>query len=133
VVLAAQPAEKAARDGLTIVVEALFAAAEAALLESSLEAAATALAGVRRADPASSRLTFLEAQLARARANTASSATGLRPEASPVDPAAGAAVATTGPTELDGFVAIASARSGVISCSILPATPRATMSRGPQR
>ena len=44
----------------------LFTRAEEALLADSLEAAAAALDHVRRADPASSRLAFLDAQLARA-------------------------------------------------------------------
>ena len=65
-ILALAPADQGARAGVSAVVDALFTRAEEALLADSLEAAAAALDHVRRADPASSRLAFLDAQLARA-------------------------------------------------------------------
>ena len=70
-VLAADPTHEKARDRLPAVVDALFAQAENALLSGSLDAAASALTSVRRAAPTSSRLVFLDAQLARARADAA--------------------------------------------------------------
>ena len=71
VVLAADPTHEKARDRLPAVVDALFTQAENALLSGSLDAAATALANVRKAAPTSGRLAFLDAQLARARADAA--------------------------------------------------------------
>ncbi len=65
-ILALAPSDQAARDGVSSVLDALFTRAEEALLTDSLETAAAALDHVRRADPASSRLAFLQAQLARA-------------------------------------------------------------------
>ena len=70
-VLAAEPTHEKARDRLPAVVDALFAQAENALLSGSVDAAASALANVRRAAPTSGRLVFLDAQLARARADAA--------------------------------------------------------------
>ena len=64
-ILALAPSDQAARDGVSSVLETLFMRAEEALLTDSLETAAAALDHVRRADPASSRLAFLQAQLAR--------------------------------------------------------------------
>jgi TonB family protein len=71
-VLAADPAEPVAREQLGAVVDALFGQAESALLAGSADDAAAALAGIRRADPASSRLQFLEAQIERMRIAAAS-------------------------------------------------------------
>jgi TonB family protein len=73
-ILAADPAEPTARQQLALVSDALFAQAEAALLADNHAGAADALTHVRRADPASARLAFLEAQLERARAATAGAA-----------------------------------------------------------
>lgn len=74
VVLAADPTHEKARDRLPAVVDALFTQAENALLSGSLDAAASALASVRRAAPTSGRLAFLEAQLSRVRADAANAA-----------------------------------------------------------
>ena len=66
-ILAADPLHKLAQERLPVVVDALFTQAESALLDNSLDAAGAILAYLRRADPTSPRLTFLEAQLGRAR------------------------------------------------------------------
>ena len=102
-VLARVPGDQAARDGIASVVNVLFTRAEEALLNDSLEAAAAALDQVRRADPASSRLAFLDAQLTRALAVLA---------APPQTPARSTApaVTATGPTELDSVLTLANAR-----------------------
>ncbi len=60
-ILAADPTVEPARDGLGDVVDALFAQAEAAMLANELERAAATLDSIRRAEPASSRLVFLDA------------------------------------------------------------------------
>jgi TonB family protein len=65
--VAADPTDDGARQQLERLVAALFADAEQALLANRPAAAAAALAAVRRADPQSSRLAFLEAQLERSR------------------------------------------------------------------
>ena len=76
-ILVADPAHAEAGERLGVVLETLFAQAERALLDNAPDEAAAALASVRRADPDSSRLAFLEAQLERARAEqTAVAATG---------------------------------------------------------
>jgi TonB family protein len=67
VILAAEPTETTARAGLGRVIDSLFMQAEEALLADRHDAAAAALEHVRRADPASSRLAFLDTQLERAR------------------------------------------------------------------
>jgi protein TonB len=67
-ILVADPAHAEAGERLGVVLEALFAQAERALLDNAPDVAAAALASVRNADPDSSRLAFLEAQLERARA-----------------------------------------------------------------
>lgn len=94
-ILALVPADQAARAGIAFVQDTLFTGAEEALLAGALEGAASALDQVRRVDPASSRLAFLDAQLARALAV-------------PVVAAAPAAVG--GPTELDSVLSLATAR-----------------------
>ncbi len=99
-ILALAPADQGARAGVSAVVEILFTRAEEALLADSLEAAAAALDHVRRADPASSRLAFLDAQLARALASLAAAA-----PASAAPPRADAS-----PTELDSALSLATAR-----------------------
>jgi len=67
-VLAADPAEATARRQLAAVVDALFGQAETALLAGQIDVAADAIANLRRADPSSGRLQFLEAQLERSSA-----------------------------------------------------------------
>ena len=67
-ILAEHPTDATARQQVDAIVGALYAKAETALLANAYATAAAALADVRRADPASSRLQFLEAQLDRARA-----------------------------------------------------------------
>jgi TonB family protein len=66
-VLAVHPTDAAAGQKVDAIVGALYAEAETALLASDYATAAAALADVRRADPTSSRLAFLEAQVERAR------------------------------------------------------------------
>lgn len=68
VVLVTDPNHAEAADGLDRVLDALYAQAERALLENALENVETVLAAVRRAEPESGRLAFLEVQLGRARA-----------------------------------------------------------------
>jgi TonB family protein len=94
-ILALVPTDQAARAGVVFVQDTLFTGAEEALLAGAFEGAASALDQVRRIDPASSRLAFLEAQLARA----------LAAPAAPTAPAAAA-----GPTELDSVLSLATAR-----------------------
>jgi TonB family protein len=101
-VLALVPGDQAARAGLASVVDGLFTRAEEAFLGDSLETAAAALDQVRRADPASSRLAFLDAQLARALAEVAA------PPQAPARTVAPPAPAP--PTELDSMLSLAAAR-----------------------
>jgi TonB family protein len=105
-ILAADPAEPTARQQLAIVSDALFAQAEAALLADDRAGAADALAHVRRADPSSARLLFLEAQLERARAATAAARTV--PAAAAPPPVA----ADPARAELASLLTIAKARLG---------------------
>ena len=103
-ILALAPTDQTARDGLSSVVDTLFTLAEEALLASSLEEAATALDHVRRAGPASSRLAFLDAQLARA-------LTALAAPAAAAEAANAAAPSLAqAPTELDSTLNLAAAR-----------------------
>jgi periplasmic protein TonB len=93
-VLAADPMHEKARDRVASVVDALFAQAENAFLDGSLDAASATLDQIRKAAPASGRLMFLDTQLARARedaAKTAESvakATAGAPAAGDLSPAA---------------------------------------------
>jgi protein TonB len=73
-VLAADPTHEKARDRVASVVDALFAQAENAFLDGSLDAAAATLDQIRKAAPASGRLMFLDTQLARAREDAAKTA-----------------------------------------------------------
>ncbi|HEX5048623.1 MAG TPA: energy transducer TonB [Gammaproteobacteria bacterium] len=113
-VLAVDPAHAVARERLTMVLDALFAQAEAGLLDGSLDSVGAALAAVRRADPQSSRLAFLNAQLERARATEKASATARaaeqRPAAPPPAVPAAAESAAGRPGELDSLLTIAAAR-----------------------
>jgi TonB family protein len=107
-ILAADPTEPTARQQLARVSDALFAQAEAALLADDRAGAAAALAHVRRADPASARLAFLEAQLERARAATAAAATpAVR---APAPAAAPPVAADPARAELASLLTIAKAR-----------------------
>jgi protein TonB len=100
-VLARVPGDQAARDGLSSVMDGLFKRAEEALLADDLGTAAATLDHVRRVDPASSRLAFLDAQLTRALAVLA---------AAPAKPAASPPAAAASPTELDSVLNLATAR-----------------------
>ncbi|HEY8554506.1 MAG TPA: energy transducer TonB [Burkholderiales bacterium] len=66
-ILTVDPQHERARAQLQTVVNALFAQVESALLANSLDEAAAALEHVRRAEPSSARLVFLETQLQRSR------------------------------------------------------------------
>ena len=103
-ILALVPGDQNARDGIASAVNTLFTRAEEALLNDSLETAAAALDQVRRADPASSRLAFLDAQLARALAVLAA------PPQTPRSTAPAVAAPAAGPTELDSMLSLAGAR-----------------------
>jgi TonB family protein len=95
-ILALVPADQAARNGIAFVQNTLFTGAEEALLAGALDGAAAALDQVRRIDPASSRLAFLDAQLARALAAV--------PAPQPAPAAARA------PSEIDSVLNLATAR-----------------------
>jgi TonB family protein len=95
-ILALTPTDPAAGTGISSVIDSLFTRAEEALLAGSLEDAATALDQVRRVDSASSRLAFLDAQLARALA------------ALPLPAAASSAALA--PTELESVLSLAAVR-----------------------
>ena len=114
-ILSMEPAEPTARARLAVVVDALFAQAESALLANSLDDAATALSGVRRAEAASTRLAFLEAQLERATAarvavNAAPKPAGPGRDAASSPGSGQSAPAAAAPTELDSLLVIATAR-----------------------
>ena len=100
-VLALSPSDQTARNGVSAVVEGLFARAEEALLADSLETAAGVLDHVRRVDPTSSRLAFLDAQLARALAALA---------ATSAEPANAVSSPPVAATELDSVLSLATAR-----------------------
>jgi TonB family protein len=104
-ILALVPGDQAARDGISSAVNVLFTRAEQALLSDSLETAAAALDQVRRADPASSRLAFLDAQLTRALAVLAAP-----PQVQPKVTAPAVVPVAAGPTELDSMLSLAGAR-----------------------
>lgn len=108
-ILSMEPGEPTARARLSAVVDELFAQAESALLANSLDDAATALAGVRRADAASSRLAFLDAQLERATAARAAASAAPKPTVVR-EAASSPAAAQPAPTELDSLLVIATAR-----------------------
>jgi TonB family protein len=100
-ILSLAPADPQARSQLAAVTDALFARAEESLLAGSFGAAAQTLDEIRRVDASSSRLAFLEAQLARAIA--------VEPAVTPPQPAADAA-ASGQPSELDSVLSLAAAR-----------------------
>jgi TonB family protein len=103
-ILALAPADQAARAGVSSVVDTLFGRAEQALLANSLAEAAAALDHVRRADAASSRLAFLDAQLARGLAALAVAPPPAAAISASPPPAAAA------PAELDSILSLATAR-----------------------
>jgi TonB family protein len=107
-ILAADPAEPTAREQLALISDALFAQAESALLADDHASAAETLTQARRADPASARLPFLEAQLERARtaAATATARTARAP--APVTPPP--VVVDPARAELESLLTIAKAR-----------------------
>jgi TonB family protein len=100
-ILAADPTDPTARAKLGVVVDALFAQAEAALLADDHAAAANTLAHVRRADPTSGRLAFLDTQLARATAAAAAAAAAPVVAVAVPAPVAVIAAEPTGATEQD--------------------------------
>jgi protein TonB len=85
---------------LSSVTDGLFKRAESALLAEELAGAAAALDQVRRVDPASSRLAFLDAQLARS----------LAVLAVPPKPVVSSPAVAASPTELDSVLNLATAR-----------------------
>ena len=99
-ILAADPTDAAARQQLDALVAAAYAEAERALLAGDRLAAAAALADVRRVDPTSTRLAFLETQVARAG----------RTAPPPPESAEPPAPARAANTELASLVTIARAR-----------------------
>lgn len=101
-ILALVPTDQDARSGVASVVGTLFTRAEEALLAGSLDTAAAALDHVRRVDPTSSRLAFLDTQLARGLAAVAVPAAAPASAASPPE--------TSAPTELDSVLSLATAR-----------------------
>jgi len=114
-ILAAEPTHSLAQSRLDLLVQALFTRTESALLDNSLDTADAILASVRRADPDSRRLAFLEAQLERQRG--ASPAAAARAAAAPavalpaaVEVAAPAAPSPAAPSEIESLVAIAQVR-----------------------
>ncbi len=111
-ILAADPNQDRARDRLSTIVDALFTQAETDLLNDSLSSAAKVLDQVRRADPSSPRLAFLDAQLARARTQAAQAAREAPGSPTRPTPASSAAAARAHQalTELDGLLTIAAAR-----------------------
>ena len=114
-ILALAPSDLEARAGVSSIVDSLFTRAEDALLADSLEAAAMALDEIRRVEPASSRLAFLDAQLARALVTFAApplvSAAAPPPVSVSAAPTASAApTPSAAPTELDSVLSIATSR-----------------------
>ncbi len=105
-ILADQPGHDLALAGLELTVSALFTLAESALLGDAPELAATTLEHVRRAQPDSPRLAFLDAQVERARLLAAPAAQAETPPPTETPPPA----ETQLPTEIDGLLASARAR-----------------------
>jgi periplasmic protein TonB len=109
-VLAAEPTHEKARDGLASVVDALFAQAENALLMGSLDAAATSLDAIRKTAPTSGRLAFLDAALARSRADAAKAAARGNDKAASAAPAATGDSSPAAQAELEKVLDTASTR-----------------------
>jgi len=103
-ILEVEPTQEVAREQLGRVLDALFAEAEEALRANTPDSAAAALTGIRRADPTSSRLALLDAQLERSRSVAASSRQAVaadRPQSAPL---------AAESTELDSLLSIAALR-----------------------
>lgn len=104
-ILAANPDHELAEERLAIAVDTLLEQAQSALLDGMLDQAETVLNQIRRVQPASPGLTFLDAQLARARADEVRAlAAAAAAEAAESEPAA------VLPTELESFVSLARTR-----------------------
>lgn len=97
------PGDADAGRGIAAVKDRLFVLAETALLDQSFGAVAEVLDEIRRVDPASSRLAFLDAQLERTLA-TGAAAAQLAPENN------ANAVTSNAPTELDSVLSLGAAR-----------------------
>lgn len=102
-ILAAEPDHALAREGLEATLGRLFTLAEGALLGDAPELAAATLDQVRRAEPDSARLAFLDAQVQRARQAGEARTAAATP---PVHAEAEAAVQS----EIDGLLAMARGR-----------------------
>jgi TonB family protein len=102
-ILELAPDDAPARNGVVLVVESLFTRAEEGLLSGALEDVAATLDQVRRVQPTSTRLAFLDAQMVRALA--ASAATPPTPSREPAPANVAAA-----PTEIDSMLSLAAAR-----------------------
>jgi len=99
------PGDADAARGIAAIEDRLFVLAETALLDQSFGTVAAVLDEIRRVDPASSRLAFLDAQLGRALA-AGTAAPQLAPDGD------ADAVASNGdtPTELDSVLSLGTAR-----------------------
>lgn len=104
-ILALTPDDAPARNGVVLVVESLFTRAENALLSGSLDDVAATLDQVRRVQPTSTRLAFLDAQLVRALAASAAAPPSRSPASAPAPTNVAAA-----PTEVDSMLSLAAAR-----------------------
>lgn len=105
-ILELAPNDASARNGAAAVVETLFTRAEESLLAASLDEAAETLDRIRRVEPSSTRLAFLDAQLVRALAGGTSGAPAVAGAALPEQqPGADAA-----PSEIDSTLTLAAAR-----------------------
>ena len=111
-ILADQPGHDLAQEGLALTVGALFTLAESALLGNAPELAAVTLDHVRRAQPDSARLAFLDAQVERAQLAAASAAqvATAPPAATPLPGEALPPAETAPPSELESLLAIARGR-----------------------
>jgi protein TonB len=105
-IVTANPEHPEARAQLGLVVDTLFAQAEAALVSDSVDAAAAALEHIRRAAPTSARLAFLDTQVTRARERFAELAASAAAEA---DAAAETEPAETAP-DLDDLLTLLETR-----------------------
>jgi TonB family protein len=102
-ILELAPDDAPARNSVVLVVESLFTRAEDGLLSGALDDVAATLDQVRRVQPTSTRLAFLDAQMVRALAASAAMAATPSPGPAPADVAAA-------PTEIDSMLSLAAAR-----------------------
>jgi TonB family protein len=111
-ILADQPGHALAQEGLALTVGALFTLAESALLGDAPELAATTLDHVRRAQPDSARLAFLDAQVARARltAEPATQVAAVPPAETSLPGEALPPAETLPPSEIESLLSIARGR-----------------------